>query len=56
MGEAIECEALTHEKYDVDGEFLKKSLNWWKILAYGIVLNLAIWIVTELAPSSKMVI
>jgi len=55
MGEAVECEGLTHEKYNVD-EQLKTFLNMGgEILACGTCLNSRHLEESEACPISTMV-
>ena len=54
MGEAVECEGLTHEKYNVD-EQLKKYINaGGEILACGTCLKSRQMDSTEACPISTM--
>ncbi len=55
MGEAVECESLTHEKYNVD-EQLKKFVEFGgEILACGTCLKSRQLNSTEACPISTMV-
>ena len=55
MGEAVECEGLTHDKYDIDAQ-LKKFMNaGGEILACGTCLKSRQLDSTEACPVSTMV-
>lgn len=55
MGEAVECEGLTHEKYNVDEQLMTFSKIGGEILACGTCLKSRQLDSTETCPISTMV-
>ena len=55
MGEAVECEGLTHEKYDVDEQLKRFVSIGGEILACGTCLKSRQLNETEACPVSTMV-
>ncbi len=55
MGEAVECETLTHEKYDIAGQLKKFIEVGGKILACGTCLKSRQLGSTDACPISTMV-
>ena len=55
MGEAVECEGLVHEKYDVDAQMKKFTSIGGEILACGTCLQSRHMDSTEACPISTMV-
>ncbi len=55
MGEAVECEGLVHEKYDVDAQMKKFTSIGGEILACGTCLQSRHLDSTEACPISTMV-
>lgn len=54
MGEAVECENLTHEKYDVAGQLKAFSTAGGEILACGTCLKSRMMEGTDACPVSTM--
>lgn len=55
MGEAVECEGLTHEKYDVAGQLKAFADGGGTILACGTCLKSRHMDATEACPISTMI-
>lgn len=55
MGEAVECEGLTHEKYDVDEQLKSFVREGGEILACGTCLKSRHLSSTETCPISTMI-
>ncbi len=55
MGEAVECEGLTHEKYDVDEQLKDFVFHGGEIFACGTCLKSRHLPETEACPMSSMV-
>lgn len=55
MGEAVECEGLTHEKYNVDEQLKKFVEVGGEILAFGTCLKSRQLDSTEACPISTMI-
>lgn len=55
MGEAVECEGLTHEKYNVDEQLKKLIEAGGEILACGTCLKSRSLESTEACPMSNMI-
>lgn len=55
MGEAVECEGLTHEKYNVDEQLKQFVIVGGEILACGTCLKSRNLSETEACPISNMV-
>jgi len=55
MGEAVECEGLTHDKYDIDAQLKKFVSAGGEILACGTCLKSRQLESTEVCPVSTMV-
>lgn len=55
MGEAVECEGLTHEKYNVDEQLKKFVTDGGEILACGTCLKSRKLESTDACPMSTMI-